>query len=417
MRILLVDDSERKQDLVSSAIREAVGAVNADVRVARNCNEAAEALEASSYDLMVLDLNLPMRAGEEPQHDAGNRLLKQLLRGGPRFRRPVHILGLTAYEELQRAFDAPFQAEGWQLIQFDETSVEWSETLQNKVRHIAEAMGRSGGFEYDYDLVVITALKTIELEAVLRLDGHWVSMEQPGDPTRYHTGVWSRGGMTARVVAAAAIEMGMPAAASLATKMINAFKPRYLAMAGIAAGVGLNFGDIIVADQSWDYGSGKLKQRTEGEAASIFSPAPNYIAIDPAVKEKAETYIGSRRDVIAAIQSNWQGNPVDTALKAVVGPMASGAAVIEHEGKINEIREHNRKVIGVEMETYGVYLAARTAPQPRPLVVSVKSVCDFGMPPKTDEYQRYAAYTSARFIFDFFLDQLMGSTPLKTSKG
>lgn len=99
---------------------------------------------------------------------------------------------------------------------------------------------------------------------------------------------------------------------------------------------------------------------------------------------------------------------MQTALRAVVGPMASGAAVIEHEGKIQEIKERNRKVIGVEMETYGVYLAARVAPEPRPLVFSVKSVCDFAKPPKTDEHQRYAAFTSARFIFDFFLEQLAG---------
>ncbi len=407
IRVLLVDDSERKLELVTSAIREAVGTANADIHIARNTNEAALALEAHSFELMILDLNLPMRAGEEPKQDAGNRLLRQLLRGGPRFRRPVHILGLTGYDELHRNFGPQFEAEGWQLIRFDETSVAWAEALQNKVRHIAEAIGPFGGFDYDYDIAVITALKGIELEAVLRLDGHWESLERPGDPTRYHAGVWSRGGKSARVVAAAAIEMGMPAAASLATKMIIGFRPRYLAMVGIAAGVGLNFGDIIVADQSWDYGSGKLKQGGSCDAESIFSPAPNYIPLDPTLKEKAETFIGSRRDLIAAIQSSWQGNQVNSVLKAVVGPMASGAAVVEHEEKIKEIREHNRKVIGVEMETYGIYLAARTAPQPRPFVFSVKSVCDFGMPPKTDEYQRYAAFTSASFLFEFFLDQLM----------
>jgi nucleoside phosphorylase len=407
MRILVVDDSEPKQGRVRSAILEAVGVANADIRVARNCFEAAELLEAFHFDLMILDLNLPIRANEHPKADGGIRLLRQLVRGGPRFRRPVHICGLTAYDNLVDTFDSEFQAEGWQLIQFDASSVAWSDTLQNKVRHIAESATSSVSTEYSYDLAIITALKTVELEAVLQLDGQWTSLERRGDSTQYHSGIWTRGEKCGRVVAAAAIEMGMPAAASLATKMIIAFKPRYLAMAGIAAGIGLNYGDIIIADQSWDYGSGKLKQGLEGESDSIFSPAPNYIPIDPTLKEQAETFISSRRDRIAAIQASWQGNPVHSVLKAVVGPMASGAAVIEHEGKVEEIRQHNRKVIGVEMETYGVYLAARIAPEPRPFVFSVKSVCDFGVPPKTDEYQRYAAFTSARFIYELVLEQLI----------
>lgn len=405
--VLIVDDDERKRALVASTIRQAVGTANATIHFARNCNEAALCLENQSFDLMILDLNLPMRADEQPKQDAGTRLLKQLIRGGPRFRRPVHILGLTAYEQLKHHFAPEFESEGWQLVRFDEVSVEWAETLQNKVRHIAEAIKTPEGSEYDYDLAIITALKAIELEAVLRLDGNWGSLECPGDPTRYHTGVWHRGDLSARVVAAASIEMGMPAAAALATKMIIDFRPRYLAIVGITAGIGLNFGDIIVADQSWDYGSGKVKSGTLGDMESIFSPAPNYIPLDPTVKEKAETFIGNRQDRIAAIEASWQGNQPGSRLKAVVGPVASGAAVIEHGGAISEIQSHNRKVIGVEMETYGVYLAARIAPHPRPLVLSVKSVCDFGVPPKTDEYQRYAAFTSATFLYEFFLDQLI----------
>jgi hypothetical protein len=60
------------------------------------------------------------------------------------------------------------------------------------------------------------------------------------------------------------------------------------------------------------------------------------------------------------------------------------------------------------METYGVYLACRLCTQPRPLAIAAKSVCDFGAPPKTNEYQRYAAFTSANFIYEFALDQLSG---------
>jgi len=58
------------------------------------------------------------------------------------------------------------------------------------------------------------------------------------------------------------------------------------------------------------------------------------------------------------------------------------------------------------METYGVFMACRVSTSPQPIPISAKSVCDFGIHPKTDEYQRYAAYTSANFIYEFALDQL-----------
>lgn len=73
---------------------------------------------------------------------------------------------------------------------------------------------------------------------------------------------------------------------------------------------------------------------------------------------------------------------------------------------VESIMAHNRKLIGLEMETYGIFLAGRLCVEPRPIAISAKSVCDFGVPPKTDEFQRYAAFTSANFIYEFALDQL-----------
>jgi nucleoside phosphorylase len=74
-----------------------------------------------------------------------------------------------------------------------------------------------------------------------------------------------------------------------------------------------------------------------------------------------------------------------------------GAAdqVVDTETIVKEIRQNWRKVIGVEMETYGLYRAAHESAF-RPLFLAFKSVCDFAAS-KTDDYQPYAAYTSAHF--------------------
>jgi nucleoside phosphorylase len=174
-------------------------------------------------------------------------------------------------------------------------------------------------------------------------------------------------------------------------------------MAGVTAGIGLNYGDVVVAEQCWDYGSGKIKT-VKGN--SSFAPAPNYIPLDASIKEKVEHFIRERQDILAEIQNEWAGNSVETKLAVRLGPAASGAAVVESRPVIEEIRRQNRKLIGVEMEAYGMFLAARTMIGAKPIAFSAKAVCDNGVPPKTDEFQCYAAYTSANFIYRFSLDQL-----------
>jgi nucleoside phosphorylase len=59
------------------------------------------------------------------------------------------------------------------------------------------------------------------------------------------------------------------AAGVLSMKMIEYFRPKYLAMTGILAGMrgGSEPGDIVAADPSWDYGSGK-RARQDGKSYS-----------------------------------------------------------------------------------------------------------------------------------------------------
>lgn len=56
----------------------------------------------------------------------------------------------------------------------------------------------------------------------------------------------------------------MTAACALSAKLIHHFRPQYLIMVGIAAGVALSdmeeqiYGDVIVADMIWNYSDGKF---------------------------------------------------------------------------------------------------------------------------------------------------------------
>ena len=233
----------------------------------------------------------------------------------------------------------------------------------------------------------------------------------------YHRGRFEREGATVDVVASAADDMGMPAITALAMKLIYAFRPRYLAIAGIAAGVTGEFGDILIADQSWDYGSGKsyfrypFGRKWLGRFGRIvFQPAPVPIPISPLMKTKLGYFGMNDVQVRRSIRQRWRGIRPPGSITVRPGPVASGASVLQNRPLINEIKSHNRKLVGIEMETYGVFVAARLSKHPQPLVVSMKSICDFGDERKDDDWQAYAAYTSAQYLYEFAIDQLAHQT-------
>ena len=69
------------------------------------------------------------------------------------------------------------------------------------------------------------------------------------------------------------------------------------------------------------------------------------------------------------------------------------------------VESQNRKVLGIEMEAYGVFCAAKEVSKPRPEVFVLKSIVDFANAEKVDAYHGYAAFTSAR-VLRIFVERL-----------
>src|SRR5690554_2087091 len=170
--------------------------------------------------------------------------------------------------------------------------------------------------------------------------------------------------------------MGMQATASVASMIIAKFKVKYLFMNGICAGIkerGLEYGDIVVAENLTDYGSGKMTSNTQGEL--VLKPEPHQFPTDQNLIAKINNFIRSNKELLS-IQSSYKGTQGKTVLKAMVGPVASGSYVIASNSLVKTITESNRKLLAIDMEGYGLYLACHYFNQTKPLFI--KSVCDFG---------------------------------------
>lgn len=255
------------------------------------------------------------------------------------------------------------------------------------------------------DLVIICALAS-ELRKVMDI-GDWRELPKDGDVelTTYWSTTWeSSGGEPLRVIAAQSPQMGMPAAAVLTAKMISQFEPMLVAIVGIAAGVrdeGRGFGDILVPSRTLDYGAGKVREDSDNKL--VFLPEPEPIDIDPLLDSRLRFWAEHRRSELDEIRRGWVARAPGTVLKMHLGTLGSGAQVIASEQPVNEVRSHWRKLIGIEMEAHGVNVACRGVVHPPPLFLCMKSVCDFADKLKSDDWQDYAAYTSARLFHRFVI--------------
>jgi nucleoside phosphorylase/CheY-like chemotaxis protein len=416
IQILLVEDNPHKQENIKNAILDNSNIKSTDLQIAASVKEAKILLYNNYFDLMILDLVLPIETGLDADAKNGAQFLEDI-HTSPMLKPPIHIVGLSGFSDKVTEYHEQFSKKLWNLIDYQAESTGWHDQLKTIIYHLVKTRQRfiqSTVKKHAYDVAIITALPTPEFEAILRLNkGVWEDVIIEDDFIKYYKTTFKEGDKTRTIIAATADQMGMTASSHLATKIILYFKPQYLIMGGIAAGIkdrGLGFGDILVAEQSWDYGSGKIVEKpknSESEISDIyFLPDTRDIQLSAELKAKIADFKLTKATVLDKIQNEWPSDTPTTKLQLHIGPIGSGSYVISSESTLAEIKEHQRKLLGVEMETFGVYYAAEHSPEPKTKAISIKSVSDYGDGTKNDKFQKYAAYTSANFIYHFIMAEL-----------
>jgi nucleoside phosphorylase len=406
LKVIIIEDDIAKLGRVRKCLEGAAAAEREPMEIddAPDARTAKQLLRVNRYDFMILDITLPERRDEEATPFGGIALFEEVLRRDI-YTTPQHIVGLTAFDEVVEGAARRFADDLWLVIKYDPTTDEWERQLGRKMRHIlVAARGKESSREFGTDLCVITALADPELQSVLRLPWRWERIEVPNDPSVYHKGQFIRGDRQGNVVAACAPRMGMTAAAILSMKMIAAFCPRYLAMVGILAGVKgqCQLGDILAADPGWDWGSGKQYLK---DGSPIFSAAPHQVGVNAAIRSRL-SLMAQQGHVIDEIRRGWDGEEPASPLRMHLGPIASGAAVLEDPHFTELIVSQHRKVIGIDMETYAVLAAAEECSLPQPKAFCLKSVSDFADSAKNDSMRKYASYTSAT-AFRIFVERYL----------
>ena len=257
--------------------------------------------------------------------------------------------------------------------------------------------------DFQIDVGIVCALEQPEFSAVMDALGGAKAWKEVGNPSYPHvyreTSFVTDCGKTLRIVGTTSTSMGLTAAAIATTHLVLQFRPRLVMMIGIAAGThngDKQYGDVLVADPSVDYNSGKV---VDSNGIREFLPDPYPIGLNPRLRSVLKKH-GGTQGVFDDIRDRWKHKKPTTWNRLHMGPLGAADQVIDDPSRILEIQRNWRKLIGVEMETYGVYRACYESPDPKPRVVSFKAVCDFAAE-KTDSWQPYAAFMAAEFAVQF----------------
>lgn len=243
--------------------------------------------------------------------------------------------------------------------------------------------------EYLFFAAIIVATLTEENAVKKMYD--WSPVKFDGDEQEYYVASVTCDGKKRKISYARQKEMGMTVAVTLTMKLIEHFRPKYVIMAGIAAGIAPAnvteqiYGDVLVPDTIWNYSSGKFvsPDRTEIRFGNVgFVPRPAVVKTD----EKTLSYV---RQAVASPENQC---------KVHFGVMATGSAVVTNREIVKkQIHSTFGDTIGLDMEAFVVVYAAQNATAPRPDALIIKSVCDYANNEKSDQYQKFAAYTSCEF--------------------
>lgn len=392
MMTLIVEDTDQKYEKLKGCVLECCA--NATVTRAKDSAEALRSLISGRFDLMLLDVRLPMVFGLEPSDEASSSLLNDIRRKLDRRKWPT-IIGTTQFEESFPKGDAVFAEFVSRVVLVSDSDPRWQRQIDTAIRVIM-AKASSASLMHNseaVDVAIVTALKTPEFEMILDAFGTTftaIDVSETSERWLNYT-LHLADGRQRKLVCACASEMGMCAMASLVTRLIIVSRPRALILTGIMGGnkerVGL--GDLIISEETWDFRAGKISD--DG-----FQPDVKSRPCDARLKRCFENTLTEH--VLDEIWRSWPGEkpPSRTSLKS--GATACSAAVIADASSFEEMERQKRKVVGVEMEALGCYDAAHQIGDLRPEVICVKSVCDLGDSQKNDKYQRYCAYLAAQAV-------------------
>lgn len=394
IRILFIDDThERPRSIISFLKEEDIDVIP---KIVPTKQDAYNALEDEQFDLVIIDIKLPKNESTYTTEDHAGIELLNAINYQEGIIKPAFVIGVTSEKSVLQTAKTEFDQNWFPFIYWNDYNEDNRIQLLNKVKYLEEFNKTFSPVNINkVDVAMITAVDD-EYRALEKLPVNWEDIYIEGDPCIYSCCEFIDDyGNKKRMLRAKLLDMGMPSASSVTTKVLTVFSPELVVMVGICGGNSseVKLGDLIVAERTWDYGSGKYVT-VDNELK--FQPQPDQLYIEPDLKSKIER----NKTIITELYNEWNQKENDTKHSDLhIGALPSGAAVVSNEEYLKSVLDPQyRKYLGIDMETYGVYYSCKNH-NSNVKYISIKSVSDLADKDKDDSYHKYGSYLSAFFAF------------------
>jgi nucleoside phosphorylase/CheY-like chemotaxis protein len=393
MKVLVVHDRSNVGEDIASLVTDICP--NAHVELIGNAASARANLAQNFYDLLILDLTLPTIEGREPNgFQVAEALLEELMELRT-LMTPGHVLGITRDKEALDTIQNNIGSHLMSVIAEDEEG-RWRKQMGDRLRYVLNSSAsRSQAMmtRHDFDLLIITALDK-ELTPFRDFFG---LQDYPPIPGVAEFSFTDKDGYLRRGACYAIGRAGQPSAASDTQGLLCQLRPRLAIMTGFCGGIPgkANLGDVLFAESAidWDYG----KWKPSANISRLYSrPEPIVIRNSRAHRvarvlvEEGLPDANAFEAEVMRLTKREIGAPV---LRRV--PFASGSAVIGDTDVLSSIKALNEDIGGVDMESFGFYVACNHAHAAPPEFICVKAVADECGPDKDDRLHVGCSYASA----------------------
>jgi len=137
IKILLVDDNPNKQTSITETILETHDIQKSEITLASCTKKARKLLYDNYYDLMILDLVLPIEQDGECNASNGVAFLNEITIN-PSIKPPIHIVGISGYRDQVLEFHDQFRMKLWNLIDYEESTSSWKDQLHSIIFHLVK---------------------------------------------------------------------------------------------------------------------------------------------------------------------------------------------------------------------------------------------------------------------------------------
>lgn len=386
MKILIVDDCGIKTAKIESVIKDYCDSEEITFDRTTNSADTISLLKNNEYfDFLILDLNLPVRDGEKPKKETGERLLKEIIRQKS-ITKPVEIIGLTAYPEIKLETQQKFTNRGWLLVCFNLKKSDWVDTIVNRINYTMEENNQksNGG---KVDVLLFSALSK-EFSA---LKNKLTNVKEESHDTGAIYEVGSFNGLKIGLVETG---VGNVISGVEAERALSHFKPKISMFVGIGGGIkDVAIGDVVAGSKVYWMESGKDGKEYKSRA--------NYGESSYKMQQKAKAM---KRD------STWNSKHSQRSVEKFnvpsvlyIAPIASGEKVVvsKESESFKKIEGIAGDALAVAMEEFGFLEASKAYPQIQKLIVrGISDLIDKKSETDLLDSQELAAFNASEMAFD-----------------